>query len=183
MKTAEQKLKEIFKNTQNNAKGRFFENSIERACRYYKEEGIANIEKTPEPFRVLEKNHKNGTFKGRFMANAQPDFKGTLAGGKSIVFEAKYTGTDTIKASVLTKEHYRLGAIAGVCIGIEDRYFFVPWRVWRDIKNYIGKKSAKATDLASYEVKYGYRSGIEFLTFVEGGEYEKWEEENGAKGK
>lgn len=190
MKTAEQKLKEIWKNTQNNAKGRFFERGIENACSFYKAEGIANIEKTPEPFRVLEKNHKNGIFKGRFTANAQPDFKGTVGGGQSVVFEAKYTSTDTIKASVLTKEqaesleaHYMLGAIAGVCVGIEDRYFFVPWRVWRDMKSYIGKKSAKATDLARYEVKYGYRSGIEFLTFVESGEYEKWEGENGAKGK
>lgn len=190
MKTAEQKIKEIWKNTQNNAKGRFFERGIENACSFYRAEGIANIEKTPEPFRVLEKNHKNGIFKGRFIASAQPDFKGTVGGGQSIVFEAKYTSTDTIKASVLTKEqtesleaHYMLGAIAGVCVGIGGRYFFVPWRVWRDMKKYIGKKSAKTEDLASYEVKYGYRAGIKFLTFIESGEYEKWERENGEKGK
>lgn len=171
MKTAEQKLKEILKNTQNNAKGRFFESSIELACKRYKEDGIANIEKTPEPFRVLEKNHKNGTFRGRFIANAQPDFKGTLVGGTSIVFEAKYTSTNTIRAAVITEaqaksleEHYKLGAIAGVCVGIQEQYFFVPWEVWRNLKEHTGKKSATALDLAKYEVHYTYRGGIEFLT-------------------
>lgn len=171
----EEKLKTIYKNTKNNAMGRFFEHSIELACKKYKETGIANIEKTPEPFRVLEKNHKNGTFKGRFIANAQPDFKGTLAGGKSIVFEAKYTSTDTIRAAVITEEqyksleeHYALGAEAGVCIGIKEQYFFVPWEVWRSLKEHTGKKSATAIDLASYEVPYTYRGGIEFLAHKEG---------------
>ena len=45
-----------------------------------------------------------GTFAGRFTALAQPDFQGTMAGGQSVVFEAKYTTTDRMKREVLTKE-------------------------------------------------------------------------------
>ena len=39
---------------------------------------------------VLEKR-EGGIFVGRFTAHAQPDFQGTLDGGRSIIFEAKYT--------------------------------------------------------------------------------------------
>lgn len=180
MKKAEQKLQEIYKNRLNNAKGHFFEKEIENACKRYKEDKVASIDKTPEPFRVLEKNHKTGIFRGRFIAHAQPDFKGSLKGGKSIVFEAKYTSTDRIKAAVITKEqekaleeHYELGAVVGVCVGIIDRYFFVPWRIWRDMKEHIGRKSASVEDLKKYEVPYRYGRGLEFLKKIEEGQYEE----------
>lgn len=149
-----------WRNRNNNAWGNFFEKGIEAACRRYRDEGRAKISKVPEPFRVLKKE-KTGIFKGRFTAKADPDFQGTLAGGRSIVFEAKYTTTDTIRQSVLTEEqaaaledHHNMGALAGVCVGIEDEFFFIPWEIWRDMKTHIGKKSAKAKDLQKYKVKF-----------------------------
>lgn len=47
--------KRSFQSLKNNAQGQFFEQQIERACNYYREKNIANIHKTPEPFRVIKK--------------------------------------------------------------------------------------------------------------------------------
>ena len=96
-------LAQRYQNAVNNAQGHFFEDYIKAACALYSMRERAEVDKTPEPFRVLEKL-RDGIFKGRFTARAQPDFQGTLAGGRSIVFEAKYTTTDRMKRDVLTKE-------------------------------------------------------------------------------
>ncbi len=150
-----------YQNTINNAKGQQFEKDIEAACLFYAQKGIAVIHKTPEPFRVSKKN-PDGTFSGRFTnQHAQPDFQGTLAGGRSIVFEAKYTTTDKLHQNILTEtqsqmleEHSALGARAGVCTGIKDRFYFVPWEVWQNMKTIFGRKYVTANDLAPYRVKY-----------------------------
>lgn len=92
-----------YQNKVNNAQGHFFESAIKAACTLYSDRERADVDKTPEPFRVLEKS-RDGKFKGRFTARAQPDFQGTLDGGRSIVFEAKYTTTDRLKWDVLTQE-------------------------------------------------------------------------------
>ena len=69
-----------YQNKVNNAQGHFFEGAIKPACALYSERERADVDKTPEPFRVMEKS-RDGIFKGRFTARAQPDFQGTLAGG------------------------------------------------------------------------------------------------------
>lgn len=89
------KALDSWKGKKNNAQGHFFEGFIKTACAVYKQKGIAYVEKMPEPFMVLEKKDR-GIFKGRFIAHAQPDFMGTLSGGRSICFEAKYTSTDKL---------------------------------------------------------------------------------------
>ena len=76
----------------NNSLGQKFETLISYACDEYKRQGVAYIKKTPEPFRVLCKKGK-GQFIGQFGngQNAQPDYTGTLKGGRSIMCEAKAT--------------------------------------------------------------------------------------------
>lgn len=155
-KKAEQK----YQNMVNNAQGRSFEDYIKAGCALYSRQGRAEIDKTPEPFRVLEKL-KDGIFKGRFTAPAQPDFQGTLAGGRSIVFEAKYTTTDRLKRDVLTEEqqdalerHRNRGAVSGVCAGIGNNFFFVPWVIWRDMKEHFGRKYVTAADLEPFRVRF-----------------------------
>lgn len=98
----EDKLKQQYKNRLNNAQGQHFEREILAGCRMYESHGIATIDKTPEPFRVTSKNHRTGEFTGRFSKHAQPDFQGTLYGGRSIMFEAKRTSKDRITRNVLT---------------------------------------------------------------------------------
>lgn len=150
----------IWQNTVNNAQGHLFEEQIVKGCRYYSSIGAAEIDKTPEPFRVHSKS-KNGMFTGRFTANAQPDFKGTLKGGQAIVFEAKYTTTEKLHQDVLTNQQYdtlerydALGAIAGVCAGIKAKCYFIPWDIFRDMKLIFGRKYVTQNDLKKYEVKF-----------------------------
>ena len=146
MQIDQRRTRQQWQNAVNNAQGHFFEGYIKAACAYYSDRERAEIGKTPEPFRVMEKS-RNGIFKGRFTARADPDFQGTLDGGRSIVFEAKYTSTDRLKRDVLTPEqqgalerHARRGAVAAVCAGIGNDFFFVPWSVWRDMKEHFGRK-------------------------------------------
>ena len=155
------------RNRQSNGFGKNFEKSVLMACEYYKEKRLADISKVDEPFRVV-KLMGNGRFLGQFTKKANPDFEGTLAGGKSICFECKYTSKDRIQESVITKHQkevlerkYVLGGKVGVVCGIQERYFFVPWEVWREFGEVYGKKSACAKDLERFEVPF--RSGVMFL--------------------
>lgn len=57
-----EKIRQQYKNRQNNAQGQHFEREILAGCRMYEQKGIATIDKTPEPFRVTSKNHRTGEF-------------------------------------------------------------------------------------------------------------------------
>ena len=154
------KAKQQYQNSVNNAQGHLFEDGIKAACIAYRAQQRAEIDKTPEPFKVMEKSYE-GIFKGRFTAPAQPDFQGTLPGGRSIVFEAKYTTKDRMQRAALTEaqmksldRHAELGAVASVCVGIKDKCFFIPWAVWRDMKQIFGRQYVTAEDIAQYRVRF-----------------------------
>lgn len=159
-----------YKNAANNAQGAAFEGYIKEACKIYSRQGKAEIDKTPEPFRVISKN-ENGVFTGRFTAPAQPDFQGTLDGGRSIVFEAKYTSTDKLRREILTEtqmetleHHSKLGAISGICAGISDKFYFIPWIVWRDMKIIFKRQYATPKELEYYRVKF--TGALMFLDYI-----------------
>ena len=63
----EEQLRQQYKNRRNNAQGQHFEREILAGCRMYEQHKIAVIDKTPEPFRVTNKNHRTGEFTGRFI--------------------------------------------------------------------------------------------------------------------
>lgn len=166
----QQRARQQWQNTVNNAQGHIFEDNIKAACNFYQERGRAKIDKTPEAFRV-KKKHPDGTFTGWFTAPAQPDYQGTLNGGRSIVFEAKYTTTDRMKRGVLTGEqmddledHARCGAVAAVCIGIQDRFFFIPWEVWRDMKQHFGRQYVTVADIENYRIRF--TGAVMFLDYI-----------------
>lgn len=169
----DKKLLESYRNGINNARGLSFEKYIEGACEYYKNRGIAKVDKMPEPFRVKRKNN-DGSFYGYFTSHAEPDFQGTLKGGRSIVFEAKYTRTDKMQRKVLTKEqmeslnyHMELGALSAVCIGIKDDFFFIPWEVWRDMKKIYGRQYVSIEDVQKYKIDFN--GNVLFLNYIHGG--------------
>jgi len=171
MQAGKPKLPQPYQNWVNNAQGHDFERAIERACALYARMGAAQVEKTPEPFRVMSKSKSGGIFQGRFIARAQPDFQGTIAGGRSIVFEAKYTATGRLRRDVLTdkqmealEQHGSIGAIAFVCAGIQDRFFAVPWIRWKNMKQFWGRLYVTAKDLEPYRVKYD--GALRFLEYV-----------------
>ncbi len=143
------------------AAGGYFENMISRACTYYRDKNIAYIEKTPEPMKVLKPMPKQpGRFIACFVKAAQPDYKGTIQGGRAIVFEAKHTEGSKIDRSRLTAEqmrclekHSKLGAHAFVIVSFGLRRFFrIPWPVWRDMKKIYGRQYLKLDELSEYEI-------------------------------
>ena len=142
--------------------GENFESMIDASLKWYEIKGVACIEKTPEPMRPLGKPNKRGQFLACYTKAAQPDYKGTLNGGRSVVFEAKHTDTDQIDHKRVTEEqakrlelYHKMGAAAFVLVGYGlDDFFRVPWPVWRDMKDIYGRKYIKASDLEPYRVQY-----------------------------
>lgn len=173
-----QKYSQNVQNRMNNAHGDFLEKMIDQACLYYRNSGVAMIEKTPEPFKVMKKLGK-GRFEGQFLGHAQPDYKGTLKGGRAIAFEAKMTTTDRLKQSVITnfqaeclEHHYQMRAEVGVCCLINKTAAFVPWRIWKQMKQFFGRKYLTEEDLKKYQVPtIGY---VDFLRQSEGGDEDAW---------
>ena len=145
----------------NRAAGEHWEGMIAAACEYYSQQHKAEIEKTPEPMRPI-RPLGNGQFVAHFKKKAQPDYKGTLAGGRAIVFEAKHTDGDRLQHSVVLAEqaqklnnHMRLGAECFIIISFGfEKFFKVPWKVFRDMKNIYGRKYIKPEDIREYEIKY-----------------------------
>ncbi len=146
---------------QNKADGALFEQMIEAACRKYRQIGIAEIEKTPEAMKPLGHSNSKGQFLACYTKKCQPDFKGTLRGGTSIVFEAKFTSTGKIQQSVLLEQqakaldlHEKLGAQCFVLVSFNFQSFFkIPWTVWRDMKEIYGRKYLTPQDMPEYRVK------------------------------
>ena len=142
----------------NRALGLKFEDIVTEACEHYADLGIAYIEKTPEPMRVIGVlNRKSGHFKACFEKLAQPDYKGTMAGGRAIVFEAKHTETDRIKQDAVTEaqwkaldRHETMGAECFVIVCLENKYYRVPWARWKTMKEDCGHKYMNAADLTPY---------------------------------
>ena len=147
--------------------GETFEELIERACARYDRAGIAYIEKTPEPTKPI-RALKAGQFVTVFTKQAQPDYKGTLAGGRAVVFEAKHTASGRIEQSRVTPEqsaaldkHHALGAACFVLVSFSfDAFYRIPWAVWRAMPETFGKKSVNESDLKTYRV--------DILAFLEG---------------
>ena len=140
------------------ALGLQFEEIINEACEHYKSLGIAYIEKTPEPMRVIGvKNRKMGHFIAVFEKAAQPDYKGTMQGGRAIAFEAKHTETDRIKQDAVTENqtealnlHETMGALCFVIVCLDNHYYRVPWEKWKTMKEDCGHKYMNAADLHPY---------------------------------
>lgn len=158
------------KNSKARNAGGSFEDIISDSCEYYIKHGIAVIEKTPEPMRTLRPLGR-GRYEAIYTKQAQPDYKGTLKGGKAVVFEAKHTDTDRIMRSVISGEqekclnaHEQMGAECYVLVSFGFRKFYkFPWKLFRDMKYHFGVKHIREIDhISDFEIKFtGNR--LEFL--------------------
>ena len=159
-------VKRQYQGYKNRELGGQLEEYIKAACEVYRLYRLAEVEKTPEPFRIMGPKHQleNGAwgFEGVFTSQAQPDFKGTLKGGRSVVFEAKASEGNQIMQNVVTQEqeralssHASLGAIAFVLVSLSLREFYrVPWSVWKNMKDMFGHKHMTADELEKYRVSF-----------------------------
>ena len=140
--------------------GALWEKIIEAACRKYDEMGIAIIEKTPEPMRPVSKPDASGKFLAVFTKQAQPDFKGTIKGGKSIVIEAKHTNADRMYRRVVTghqaiklNRYHSFGAECYILASFSlKRFFLIPWPLFDIMDIHFGRQYVTPDDLESYEV-------------------------------
>ena len=151
--------------------GENFEKLISDSCDYYRLKKQGEIAKTPEPMRPT-KSLGNGKFIAFYEKQAQPDYKGTLSGGRTVIFEAKHTDGDRIEQSRVTNEqaavlerYSQMGAICFILVSMGMHSFYrVPWRVWAEMKDLYGRKYVRAEELNQFEV--GFQYGI--LHFLDG---------------
>ena len=137
----------------NHANGKMFETLIEASCRWYEDMGRASIEKTPEPMRPI-KRLSGGKFVAVFEKKAQPDFKGTLNGGRAIAFEAKHTEDGQIEQKQVSDEQSRRlcalqaqGALCYVLVSFSfESFCMIPWDIWREMKTMYGRKYLKRSE-------------------------------------
>lgn len=170
MKYNQEAAMRSLRGAQNRKEGEVFEELIEKACSVYKDKHIANIEKTPEPMKILRPMGE-GKFLSCFTKSAQPDFKGTLCGGQAICFDAKATSTEKIPISALTqeqvdslREHEVLNAATGVLLCFSFRTFaFVPFIVFMEAKKLNGHKHWTEQDAEPYRV-YLNNGYLDFLS-------------------
>lgn len=158
----------------NRTVGKEFEERLEASFEWYRQQGRASIKKTPEPMRVL-RSLGDGQFVACFEKKAQPDYKGTLNNGRSILFEAKYTKTDRMHQNAVSdeqtremNEHEAMGALCFVAFGFSSgKVYRFPWKMWKNMKQMFGRKYVMETDPAMEDFRLcPSRTGI--LPLLEG---------------
>lgn len=157
----ERHYKAVMTGRRSKVAGEYWEKMLEASCQHYRLEGKAEITKTPEPMRPI-KSLGNGKFVAHYEKMAQPDYKGTLAGGRAVVFEAKHTDSDRLQQSVISSEqekqlnrHAKLGAECFVMVSFGfEQFFKIPWEVFRDMKAHYGRKYITPEDVQEYKVRY-----------------------------
>lgn len=151
--------------------GEAFELLVERSCIRYRDKGLADIKKTPEPLKPIGVlNRQKQLFKAVYAKKAQPDFTGTLKGGRSVMIEAKHSSVKRIEFDRINLVQEKdldscsnLGGLALALISFEMKKFYcIRWEDWKILKNTVNKKSLNDKDLAPYEV-YLERGLINFL--------------------
>ena len=156
----------------NNKQGELFEKQIIGGCIGYEIQGKAFIEKTPEPMKVVQViDRSRGTFKAVFKKPAQPDYKGTIKGGRTVMFEAKFTAKDRMEQDRVEREqgeyldrHERLGARCYVLAGFgSGEVYRIPWPAWRAMKELFGRKYVTEADLEQYRVHTAWNATLQLL--------------------
>lgn len=172
MKKTGRSVNNQLRGLKNRAEGKDFEERIDKSFAYYRATGYAMVDKTPEPTKVI-KRLDGGKFIAVFSSKAQPDYKGTRNGGRSVMFEAKYTSGDRIADNRVTETQWKylsqaadLGAHCYVLAGFSSgNVYKIPWEIWRDMKAYFGRKYIKDTDpqLQQYKLKTSWHGLLEIF--------------------
>lgn len=152
------------------AQGKRFETRLDASFDYYRQNGYADIEKTPEPMRPI-KSLGNGRFVAYYEHKAQPDYKGTIKGGRTVLYEAKFTASDRMEQSRVSPGQAEyltrlegLGARCYVLAGFASgEVYRVPWRGWTGMKEHFGRKYVTENDLTEYRVQRSWNDVLLIL--------------------
>ncbi|MBR2289333.1 MAG: Holliday junction resolvase RecU [Clostridia bacterium] len=157
--------------------GKIFEDTVDTICQVYELNGLARIEKTPEPMKIL-KYIDGGRFEAVFEKSAQPDFKGTVKGGRTVVFDAKFTEADRIRYQALS-DHQRetllkyseLGAMAFILVGFANgKIYKIDINEWLNMKQDFGRlhiTQEELDNLNNKEITTRNKNGVvDFLNLI-----------------
>lgn len=157
--------------------GKNFENTVDTICQIYEYNGLARIEKTPEPMKIL-KYLDQGRFEAVFEKDAQPDFKGTVKGGRTVVFDAKFTESDKIRYQVLSDnqrnallKYSELGAMSFILVGFANgKIYKIDINEWVRMKQDFGRLYIMQEELDALnnkEITSSNRNGVvDFLNLI-----------------
>lgn len=153
-----------------NRKGKAFEAVLDKTFAYYSEKGFAKVEKNQEPVRIL-RSLGNGSFIACFTKKAQADYKGTIKGGRTVIFEAKYTEQDRLLQNAVDENeseymeiHENLGARCFVICGFASgNVYRIPWGVWRNMKRIYGHKYVTEEEIKQYQVQKSWNDMLLIL--------------------
>lgn len=148
-------------------RGKAFEDRINASLEYYRSRGFAAVEKTPEPMKPI-KSLGDGKFIACYVKKAQADYKGLVKGGRTVIFEAKYTDSDRLSQDRVTQEqtdylneHAALGARCYVIAGFSSgNVYMIPWHVWSSMKERFGRKYVTEEDLFQVKVQTGWNGTL-----------------------
>ena len=151
----EAQLRRSYQGAVSRAQGAQFEQAIAGAC---------------DPMRPI-KRLEGGRFVAIFEKQAQPDYKGTLAGGQAVMFEAKSTATDRITQDRVTEDQAErltrcaeLGGLAFVlCQFASGQVYKLPWGVWQRMQEQFGVKYITEETAAPYRCRLTVRGEPLFL--------------------
>lgn len=169
--------KQLFKVSQGHAnRGRELEKLLERTHAYYRVHKKAVVDKNPVEWRYINFSQYNAakdnvgasrtvakTAHGEYLRKVKSDidFSGTLAGGRSIYFDAKQTQGKSWPYDRIDKhqvetliEKDKIGAIAGIILMFTDldRAFFVQAStIDEGVINMLYRKGRKSLSIAECE--------------------------------
>lgn len=154
----------------NREHGRAFEDALDRSFAYYNEKGFALIHKTPEPMKVI-RSMGSGRFLACYIKKAQPDYKGLVKGGRTWIFEAKYTSAERMGQDAVNTEQTEYmsnaSALGGRCFVVcgfkTGNVYRVPWSVWENMKIHFGRKYVTEKDIQPYLVKKSWNGLLQIL--------------------
>ncbi len=152
------KRKNQIRGKKSKALGDQFERLIELSCKRYASRGEAYINKTFPPFTTIRR--QGNQVVGFYNKSGQPDFIGTLKGGRSVVFEAKHTSGTNIPFERIARHqkealnaHCDLGAEAFILITFKlDDIYKIPIKDWLHLEKTINKKSVNEKDLLEHKL-------------------------------
>ena len=152
--TMSEKARSSAMHARSRAIGAAFESQINATLLWYEQQKIAAVKKTPEPMKVI-RPLKGAQFVAHFTFRAQPDYTGTIRGGRAVRFDAKATGRGVIERRCVTNEqerdldlHLSLGADCFILCSYSPTHVYrVPWIYFREMKERLGHQHVKEDEM------------------------------------
>lgn len=169
-----EKNKNIYRGKRSLNMGNEMEAMIKIAYGKYADEMFADISKSEEPMRISEKISERKYICLKTQQD-EPGYKGMLYNGHAVAFEVRHTISDRVERRMILPHQenymdrcYKMNAIAFILVSLNmERFFRIPWWVWKDMKALYGRKYLKADDIKEFEMSISFIGAKPALLFLE----------------